>query len=138
MSQTSHTTQLTPPDGYILSAADGYGYQTDWVDFHAYTNLSVSIIFTGGSPSGIVKLLQSNDTQVTGPLVEPRWVANTQYVSDATDVPAGNGVNTATVSGPGIYILNQHQAGFRWFSVIYTPIVNSDTLLNIYAHIKGF
>ncbi len=106
-------------DGYVLTGAS---YTTAWVDIASFDRLSVSVVFTGNSPTGTLTLQQSNDLQWTGPYVLPLHVGNTQFADDTTNIPAGGGQVSVSVSGAGAYSMNQYFAPYRWFRVVYTAI----------------
>lgn len=129
-------------DGYQLNNADGYSFTTNWVDVHSFAAFDVSVVFTGGSPAGTVKLQKSNDLQWTGGnRPQPLSSANSQYVSDAADMLAFSsngapGTVSVAVSGAGVYTLSQSLAGCRWFRVVYTASGNANTQLDIFVNCK--
>jgi hypothetical protein len=124
-------------DGYQLNSVDGYSLTTNWVDVHSATNFDVSVVFTGGSPTGTVKLQKSNDLQWTGGnRPQPLSSANVSAVSDAVDAPTGSGTVSVSVSGAGVYTLNQSLVGYRWFRVVYTASGNANTQLDIFVNWK--
>ena len=108
-------------DGYVLDGITT-SYSTVWVDIASFSKFSVSAVFTGGSPTGTLSLVQSNDLQWTGPIVTPLHVGTSQFPNDEFVVPFGGGQSTASVAGAGAYCFNQYFAPYRWFKVIYTVI----------------
>ncbi len=136
MAGTFHNCKLA--DGVTLDV-DGYSYTSSWVDVSSFPFFSVTVVLTGGAPTGLIKLQQSNDLQWTGTgsPIRPLHVGNPQFVSDAVDVPSGMGQNTASVSGAGSYALNQYRAPYRWVRVVYTPLINADTTLDIFFTAKA-
>lgn len=132
-------------DGYALNVTDGYSFTTSWVDIRSYDVFSMSIVFTGGSPAGTAKLQQSNDRQFTGglsvlPLLQvpaENSSGASKLLSDAKDVGAGFGNNSITVSGPGVYVLDQRQVPFAWVRMVYTASGNADTQLDVFLTVKN-
>lgn len=132
-------------DGYALSSGASNSFTTDWVDVANYPFFSFSVVFTGGSPAGTAKLQQSNDRQFTGGLsVMPLQAAGAEnsagadkLVEDAADVGTGYGVNTISVSGAGIYVLDQRLAPFRWVRMVYTASGNANTQLDVFLTVKN-
>lgn len=124
-------------DGYQLNAADGYSFTTAWVDVHSAPFFDVSVVFSGGSPTGTVKLQKSNDLQFTGgnrPI--PLQDGGVGAVSDAVDAPAGQGTVTAAVTGAGTFTLNQYMVGYRWFRVVFTSSNNASAKLDVFVNWK--
>ena len=133
-------------DGYALSTTNGSVYTTPWVDVRSYEAFSCSVVFTGGSPAGTVKLQQSNDRQnAGGNIVTTLFTANrnnssgaTAIVDDSKDVAAGNGAVTATVSAAGTSLLDQRLCPFGWFRVVFTSSAIASTQLDIFVTLKNY
>lgn len=131
-------------DGYAMSSGSSNSYTTDWVDVRNYEFFSMSVVFTGGTPTGTAKLQQSNDRQFTGGLqVEPLVAAGaenstgaTKIISDVADVGAGNGVNTIAVTTAGVYVLDQFRAPYGWVRMVYTASSNVNTQLDVFLTVK--
>ena len=115
----------------------GYSFTSNWVDIHSATNFDVSVVFTGGSPAGTVKLQKSNNLQFTGGnRPQPLQAAGVGAVDDTADAPTGSGTVSASVSGAGVYTLNQSLVGYRWFRVVYTASGNANTQLDVFVNWK--
>lgn len=132
-------------DGYAMTSAVDNSYTTDWVDIRSCPFFSMSVVFTGGSPTGTAKLQQSNDRQFTGGLsVLPLVAAGaensngpTKITSDVKDVATGNGAVSVSVSGAGVYLLDQRLAPFGWVRMVYTASSNVNTQLDVFMTIKS-
>lgn len=126
-------------DGAPLDVTDGYSYTTSFVDISSFSNYSVTVVFTGGSPVGTLTLQQSNDLQWTGQQGGPKplHVGLTSAPDDTVNVPAGTGQVSASVSGAGAYAMNQFLVGYRWFRVVYTAITPANTTLDIFFCAKS-
>lgn len=126
----------TTPAGGTYTAS-GFGYTTDWVYVGAYPWLSLTAVFTGGTPVGTLTLQQSNAGQWTGgsPVI-PLFLADTAAINDTADVPAGSGQNLVAVVAAGAYVLNQWWAGYRWIRLVYTPSSNVTTQLDVFFSSK--
>lgn len=107
-------------DGYGLSVAEGDGFTTNWHDLLNCVELSVSVVFTGGSPAGTVSIITSNDwpDNVNGLVPASAWNPTTPTVknSPALDGSVYPGA-TATVAGAGIYKIAIQNMGERWFQI---------------------
>ena len=124
-------------DGYQLNVTDGYSFTTNWVDIHSAPFFDVTVVFTGGSPAGTLTLQKSNNLQWTGGnRVQPLMTGNVGAVSDAVNAPTGSGTVSVSVSGAGIYSLNQYLVGYRWFRVVYTASGNANTQLDMFVNWK--
>lgn len=125
---------------FLLNTADGYGYTSPWIDVTRSSLYNLSVVFTGGTPSGTLKLQQSNDIPVDSSVGHfPRWAfpaTSGSYIDDSADVLSGYGNNTANVIGAGKYLLNQQFVGYGWFRFVYTPTVNSNTRLDAFLTMK--
>lgn len=106
-------------DGYAFAALDGYSLTSNWVDIHSVPNFNISAVFTGGSPTGTLKIQQSNSLQSTGGN-RPQPAPLGSDPIDTKDCPTGNGAVSVSVSGAGVYLLDQHFAGYRWVRLVYT------------------
>lgn len=132
-------------DGYAYSSGFSNSFDTDWIDVRNYPYFSFSVVFTGGSPTGTLKLQQSNDRQFTGGnKVEPLIAVGAENsegviksVSDIKDVAAGNGAASVAVNGAGVYLLDQRLAPFGWVRVDYVASSDVDTQLDIFLTVKS-
>lgn len=132
-------------DGLALTSGTSNSYTTSWVDVRNFPYFSMSVVFTGGSPAGTAKLQSSNDRQFSGGLsVEPLVAAGAEnsngavkIISDAIDVPTGNGANTATVTAAGVYLLDQRLAPFGWVRMVYTASSNVNSQLDVFLTVKN-
>ena len=108
------------------------------MDIHSAPFFDVTCVFTGGSPAGTLTLQKSNDLQWEGGnRPQPRASSpNAPYVSDAVNAPTGFGTVSASVSGAGVYNLNQYYVGYRWFRVVYSASANVVTQLDIFCNWK--
>lgn len=126
-------------DGYSFTATDGYAIHTNWVDIHSAPYFDVTIVFTGGSPAGTVKLQKSDNLQNTGGnRPQPNMAGNGNSVDDTIDVPtdATAGTVSVAISGAGTYELHQRFAGYRWFRLAYTPSASGATQLDVFVNWK--
>jgi len=132
-------------DGLALTSGTSNSYTTSWVDVRNFPYFSMSVVFTGGSPAGTAKLQSSNDRQFSGGLsVEPLVAAGaensagaTKIISDAKDVGTGDGVNTISVAGAGVYVLDQRLAPFGWVRMVYTASANVNSQLDVFLTLKN-
>lgn len=127
-------------DGYQLNATDGYSYTSAFFDVSDKSLVSISVVFTGGSPAGTVKVQQSNDLQFTGGnSVLPLHIANTSYPNDTTDSVAIAGIGqvvSQSVSGAGSYPLELKLLGSHWLRIVYTASGNVNTQLDVFVTAK--
>lgn len=133
-------------DGYQLDSADGYSFTSAWVDCRSFPMFDVSVVFgtaSAGTIGGTVKLQKSNDLQFTGGNQVLRlYDGNGQTpgtsapVNDAADCPTGQGAVSVSVSGAGVYSLNQYNVGYHWFRVVYTSSSDASCQLDIFVSMK--
>lgn len=133
-------------DGYALTSSISNNFTTDWVDVREYEGLSMTVVFTGGAPSGNLALQQSNDRQWSGgnkviPLVAAgaeNSLGAVKRLDDSAQVPTGNGTVTQTVSAAGKYILDQRLCPFGWVRLVYSASSNVNTQLDVFITIKNY
>lgn len=124
-------------DGYVITTTNGVAVNTNWVDVHSAPFFDVSVVFTGGSPTGTLKLQKSNDLQWTGGnRPQPLQQGGEGYVSDAADAPTGQGTVSVSVSGAGVVSLNQFNVGYRWFRLVFTPSNVATTTMDAFVNWK--
>jgi hypothetical protein len=124
-------------DGYSVTTTASAPINTNYVDVHSANNFNITCVFTGGAPAGTLKLRMSNDLQWTGGnRPQPLHTGGEGHVDDTIDVPTGNGQASVSVSGAGVYELDQHFFGARWFQVVFTPSNNVTTQMDIFVNWK--
>lgn len=124
-------------DGYQLNNADGYSCTSDWQDIHSSPFYSISVVFSGGTPSGTLTLEMSNDenvreksSQFSGMGTNPNGLSFLAPVLKDFPVtggsPQGNPLDYATISGSSqtvssatTFVYNTETAGYRWVRLKY-------------------
>lgn len=146
-------------DGYALNITDGYSYTSPWLKTIDYSILSMSVSLVGNSPLGTVVLQQSCDLEAdigaamggggTNPIYPvpigpaqsvPKWAdpyRGSSFVSDAANIPSGDGVVSQAVNGANTYILNQYHLGASFVRVVFTAAANANVAITIYYSLKG-
>jgi hypothetical protein len=113
-------------DGYALNTADGYSFLSAPCKVNSCTQIGVTIIFVGGTPSGTVKLqstCEPDDETV-------------RCIAPGSPLNAGSGgigwvdvANTSTsISAAGVTQINLANFGGRWVRVSYVATSGTSTL----------
>lgn len=121
-------------DGYQLGSSDGY-FTSPFIDVSDKSLVSFSVVFTGGSASGTVKLQQSNDLQFTGGnSVYPLHVGSPASINDTNDCVAVSGtgqVVSQSVSGSKSYPLELKNFGAKWVRLWFFGNGGASTALDL-------
>lgn len=126
-------------DGYAVTTTASAPIYTNWVDIHSAPYFDITAVFTGGSPTGTLKLQKSNNLQNTGGnRPQPNMAGSGNSVDDTIDVPTDSTAGTASVSvaGNGVVELHQRLVGYRWFRLAFTPSNNVDTIIDVFVNWK--
>lgn len=125
--------KVAPFDGYSMTTVSTVPVYSNWIDLHSSPYFDMTAVFTGGSPAGTLQLQKSNNLQWTGGnRPQPLQQGGVGAVDDTINVPTGNGNASATVTGAGVYELDQHFAGYRWVRLVFTPSSAVTTQLDVF------
>lgn len=103
-------------DGYVLNTPDGYNFSTNWVDLLNAVELSVSVVFVGGTPGGTLQLYASNDQPESVNGFYPKSAASrTGAALDSSPL-----ASPVTISTAGVTRIDVSNICVRWFQVVFT------------------
>src|ERR1700722_5264843 len=141
-------------DGYVLSNADGYSVNSNWIDIHSSPFYSISVAFSAGTALGTLSLQCSNDQ--SSDEVARGTIGSAAYVPPGVG-QAGNGsypvsagspqgtpldatsIPTATASSPftSPITFTTSEASYRWVRLVYTSSTNENVTIDAWMHRKA-
>ena len=143
-------------DGYALNTSDGYAVYSDWQDIHSSPFYSISTVFSGSAPNGVLSYQcsngQSSDEVPRGTYGSSVFVPFTNgqggpayknYPVSAGS-PQGTPLDantitpfTTTVTTLGVNTVATADAAYRWVRVVWTPVSDTNTTIDVWFHRKS-